>query len=186
MTNEFHGTISNIRAVEDAIRATHKYTEGMVTRFAHHPPVQGGETASKVLTKHYEVYPDVVVDIDMPASQAVDWLWGELDMVNVNFWYNYRDRRATMRVNTAGSTVREELRKLAAAVPGLCDLLLVFVQDRESREMVEELKTAVGKSMREDWYMPEAEEDTKKPDKKPEEKKPGLLDRFIPSRRKAG
>ena len=46
--SEFNGNILDVRAVEDSIRATRKYTEGVKTIFKKHP-VQGMDFPSPVL-----------------------------------------------------------------------------------------------------------------------------------------
>jgi hypothetical protein len=94
MRSEFQGKITEIRDIEDAIRATHKYAEGLSSVGTSHP--NQSKFPSRVFTKHYEVYPDIVVDWDMPVSQMANWLWGDADPVNVTFRYDYRDNKATM------------------------------------------------------------------------------------------
>lgn len=110
----FCGTIIEVRAVEDCIRATKKYTEGLSTMRARHP-VQGEDFPSKKFVKYYEVYPEVNVSWDMSASMALDWLWGETPCINVLFNYDYRSNKAEVVVKDGSSAVKH----LEKAIPGL-------------------------------------------------------------------
>jgi hypothetical protein len=112
MRNEYTGNISTVRAVEDVIRATRKYTESLGTMRQTHP-VQGGEFPSRMFCKYYEVYPKTVVSWDMPMGVAIDWLWGDVPCVNVTFRYDYRVNKA--EVILPGAT---EIGELAEGIPG--------------------------------------------------------------------
>ncbi len=193
MQSEFKGSITAIRSIEDAIRATHKYTEGITTMKAH--PVQGGAFPSKVFNKHYEVYPDAVVEWDMSITQAKTWLM-DTAIVRVNFWYNYRDGRAAMRIGTHAPgddrqfapaqqerAIYEEIRKLAIAAPVLCDLLIPLVGNDDRRSILD-IKASVSKHLRDDWYMPEEDGLDIAEDATDEPKRKTLLDRLMPSRKK--
>ncbi len=118
MRNELHSNISNIRAIEDCIRATRKYTEGIGTMRKKHP-IQGEAFPSKVFCKYYEVYPTTEISWDMPAGVALDLLWGEVPRVDVTFKYDYRSNRASMLVQD-GSTGLQELKK---DIPGFSKAL---------------------------------------------------------------
>lgn len=89
MRKEFTGCILDTRAVEDCIRATKKYTKGAFSKDIHHP-IQGKDFPSKVITEYYEVYPDVDISWDMPASTAWAWVWGDTAHIDVRFNYNYQ------------------------------------------------------------------------------------------------
>ena len=120
--NEFIGNIARVRAVEDCIRATKKYTEGIKTMRLKHP-VQGEEFASKVFCKYYEVYPTIELSWDMPAGIAIDWLWGDTPCIDVVFRYDYR-------INTASVSVRdgsEAVRELARTIPEFSDTLAMAI-----------------------------------------------------------
>ena len=120
--SEFRGTILSIRNIEDTIRATKKYTEGVGTMRAHHP-IQGEDFASKRFNKYYEVYPDMNLEEMHSLGEAIyltsDWLWGETPRIDVVFNYDYRSGRASMTVKGGVSDVRE----LDRSIPGFKDAL---------------------------------------------------------------
>jgi len=103
--------IGCIRAVEDTIRATTKYTEGIRTMRAKHP-VQGGDFPSKVFSKYYEVYPEIELSWDMPAGIALDWLWQDTPCLDVVFWYDYRKNIATVTIMDGAKAKRELVRTI--------------------------------------------------------------------------
>lgn len=119
MKSEFSGNIINIRAVEDAIRASKQYTEGISTIRRHHPDSIQGDGYSKVFHKHYEVYPGVEVNWNMPVNVAIDWLWGDTPRVDVEFRYDYRINKALVIVKNGPIAVKE----LAKTIPGFSDAL---------------------------------------------------------------
>ncbi len=110
--SEFKGTIIAVRAVEDCIRATKKYTEGIRTIHRKHP-IQGEDFPSRMFCKYYEVYPDVELSWDMPAGVALDWLWGETPCIDVLFSYDYRVNKASVIVHDGPKAVQE----LTKAIP---------------------------------------------------------------------
>lgn len=118
MRNEFVGSVLAVRAVEDTIRATKKYTEGVRTIFAKHP-VQGEDFPSRVLTKVYEVYPDIESVWDMNIIDAAFWLAGETPHVDVSFRYNYQRDKAIVIVYGGNGVV--EL--LEEGIPGFGEAL---------------------------------------------------------------
>ena len=120
--SEFKGTIIAVRAVEDCIRATKKYTEGVGTMRAHHP-IQGDDFPSKKFVKYYEVYPEVDVSWDMSASLALDWLWGETPCIDVLFNYDSRANKAEVVVRDGLVAVKQ----LAKAIPDFGDSLAKVV-----------------------------------------------------------
>lgn len=101
---EFAGNILTVRAVEDCIRATRKYSEGVNSKLFSRHPAQGEQFPSRVLTKYYEVAPEAKDDeyscwLDKPATietgaTLADWLWGDTPRVDVLFRYNYPTNRA--------------------------------------------------------------------------------------------
>lgn len=125
MRFEFKSTIINIRNIEDCIRATKKYTEGIGTMRKQHP-IQGTEFPSKVFCKYYEVYPDMNITWDMPAGKAADWLWGETDHYDLIFKYDYRTNTAELTVINGNGA----LNKLKQSIPGLKDALAVIDNER--------------------------------------------------------
>lgn len=133
MKSEFSGNIVNIRAVEDAIRASKQYTEGLSTIWKRHPdptiwdrpdPLKR-DGYSKVFRKHYEVYPGVEINWNMPANVAIDWLWGDTPRVNVDFRYDYRINKASVVVRNGAMAVKE----LANTIPGFSDALARVMAD---------------------------------------------------------
>jgi len=110
---EITGLISEIRAIEDAIRTSKKYTEGLATLRQHHP-VQGEDFPSKVVTKHYEVYPDMKVSMDMLVGDALDLLWDEKERIKVTFCYDYRKPEGSVQFKS-----QADIDRLCGAIPGL-------------------------------------------------------------------
>ena len=108
---ELTGNIGDIRAVEDCIRSTKKYTEGIGTIRSKHP-VQGEEFPSKVFVKHYEVYPNTEISWDMPAGIALDWLWHDVTCIDVTFKYDYRINKASVSVREGQKAVKELVRTI--------------------------------------------------------------------------
>jgi len=106
------GNIGQIRAVEDCIRATKKYTEGAFTARKQHP-VQGQDFPSRVLTKIYEVYPETEISWNMPVNTAMDWLWCDTPCVMVTFFYDYRSNNA--HVDIEGD---DAVKQLDRNIPG--------------------------------------------------------------------
>lgn len=101
----YKGNINSIRAVEDAIRSSKKYTEGVMTMRKTHP-IQGEDFPSKVFCKYYEVYPELKISWDMPAGTAIDWLWGEYESIDVTFRYDYRANKAYITINDGDKAVK--------------------------------------------------------------------------------
>ena len=118
MRTEFVGDILSVRAVEDCIRSTRKYTKGAFRKPATHP-IQGEEFPSKVLTEYYEVYPDMEVGWDMLAADAWAWVLGDILHIDVFFHYNYATNKARVIIH-GGNTVTRDLGK---GVPGFSKAL---------------------------------------------------------------
>jgi len=117
------GNIGDVRAIEDCIRATKKYTEGIGTIRAKHP-VQGNGFPSKVFSKYYEVYPKIELSWNMPAGVALDWLWGDTPFFDVVFHYDYRTNEASMTIRDGP----EAKKQLVEAIPGFGDAV-AFVEN---------------------------------------------------------
>lgn len=119
---EFAGDLSIIRDIEDCIRATRKYTEGVLTRRTKHPlPTPGANLfPSRAFCKYYEVYPELDFEVgwDMDASHLLEWL-RQHTCIDVNFFYDYRKMRATVRVYGGSKAVAA----LEHMVPGFTDRL---------------------------------------------------------------
>ncbi len=127
MRTEFSGSILAVRAVEDSIRATHKYTEGLknlLSRAKHPAAIQGGDFPSAVVTKHYEVYPDTDLEEIMPLGQTIwktlDWLGGDILHIGVQFHYDYRGgSRAKVTIEGGNGVVHA----LEDGIPGFTEAL---------------------------------------------------------------
>jgi len=113
MRSEFVGSILDVRAVEDCIRATKKYTKGAFSKATQHP-MQGVEFPSRVLTEYYEVYPETEISWDMPASEAIDWLWGDVPHIDVLFKYSYPTNKAWVIIHGGDGIVHD----LEKGIPG--------------------------------------------------------------------
>lgn len=124
---EYSGDILLIRAVEDSIRVTRNYTEGIKTMRQKHP-IQGEEFPSRAFCKHYEVYPDVELSWDMSASVAWAWVWGDIRHIDVVFNYDYRGNKASVIIAEGPTAVKE----LANAIPNFSDALARVVADGNS------------------------------------------------------
>ncbi len=130
MRSEFVGSILAVRAVEDTIRATKKYTKGAFQKPIQHP-IQGEEFPSHVLTEYYEVYPDTEIGWDMPASEGWAWLWGDTMHVDILFKYNYHRNRAIVIIHGGDEIVK----LLNDGIPSFGEALSkVFRQDTVDAE----------------------------------------------------
>ena len=127
---EFRGNILAIRSLEDCIRATKKYTEGIQTIRKTHP-VQGDGFPSQVFYKYYEVYPDMEVGLDMDYRDFFDWLWRDTPCIDVMFHYDYRVNKASILVRDGDSAVK----KLVGAIPGFGDALKGIYGVREKSKL---------------------------------------------------
>lgn len=120
MKQELFGDILSVRAVEDTVRATHKYTEGIFSRYnkKEEKRIQGGDFPSRIVTHYYEVYPDLDLEDEMTMWDALlttsDFLWGAIPMVEIIFVYNYVRNRAVVTVR-GGNGVMEMLEN---GIPG--------------------------------------------------------------------
>ncbi|MBU2249383.1 MAG: hypothetical protein KKD77_21725, partial [Gammaproteobacteria bacterium] len=113
---EYRGTIVAVRAVEDSIRATKKYTEGIWTRRQKHPALrlQGEDFPSRAFRKYYEVYPQLDVSWEMLIDDFMDWLWADTPIVRVLLRYDYRSNHATLEIPSGGEGVKQ----LTKSIPG--------------------------------------------------------------------
>jgi len=124
MRSEFVGSILAVRAVEDTIRATKKYTKGAFQKPARHP-IQGEDFPSRVLTEYYEVYPDTELGWDMPASEGWAWVWGDVPHIDVLFKYNYQRDKAIVIIHGGNGVVD----LLEAGIPGFGEALSKVVEN---------------------------------------------------------
>lgn len=117
----FTGNIGTIREIEDCIRQTKKYTEGLQTAGRKHPiAIQGEDFSSRTFCKHYEVYPDLDISWDMLVDDFMDWLWKDVRCINVMFYYDYRGNKAYMYIKEGIEAVKE----LNDNIPGMRDRLV--------------------------------------------------------------
>ena len=134
MRKEFIGNIIAVREVEDAIRATKKYTKGAFSKPAQHP-IQGEEFPSRALTEYYEVYPDTELGWDMPASEGWAWIWGDIPHIDVLFKYNYQRNKAMVIIHGGNGVVK----LLGEGIPGFAEALvriLLVIQSKVNKEML--------------------------------------------------
>ena len=124
MRNEFVGSILAVRAVEDTIRATKKYTKGAFTRAVTHP-IQGEEFPSRVLTEHYEYYPHTEPGWDMSIIDAVLWLADAEPHIDIDFKYNYQRGKAIVIVHGGNGVVK----LLGDGIPGFEEALGKVVEN---------------------------------------------------------
>lgn len=93
------GTIQEVRELEDAVRATKQYTEGLFTERRTHP-VQGKESA-RAFRKLYELYIDAPLhSMNDDISVAFDWFDSRVAVFR--FWYDYREQKASVEVSERG------------------------------------------------------------------------------------
>jgi hypothetical protein len=104
MKIEYTGSITEIRAVEDCIRATKKYTEGVMSK-KHPQLIQGEDFPSRVLHKHYEFYPDT-------------------PCIRMSFRYDYRINKATISFPD-----NRDIHELIKMVPGFETTLSAIVSE---------------------------------------------------------
>jgi len=132
MRTEFAGDVLSVRAVEDCIRVTRKYTKGVFRKPVVHP-IQGEEFPSRVLTEYYEVYPDLDLDEIMSLSQAIektiDWFWGDVLHIDVFFHYSYTTDKAKIIIHGGDGVVRD----LGKGIPGLKDILARLVNGNSKK-----------------------------------------------------
>lgn len=118
MESKYDSDINSLRALEDCIRATKKYTEGVMTMRHEHPLIQGEDFPSKVFCKYYEVYPDVDTS-NMSAGTIVEWLSGYKKHIDVVFRYDYRYDKAAISIHDGVDAVKQ----LAQEIPNFSDAL---------------------------------------------------------------
>lgn len=105
MRNEFSGSIVQVRAIEDAIRATKKYSKGIFRKPISHP-IQGEDFPSKILTEYYEVYPTTEVSWDMSVGKAIEWLAQVSPCIDIHFTYDYRCNKASIRIKDGATSIK--------------------------------------------------------------------------------
>lgn len=115
--NRYEGSVASVREVEDCIRATKKYKEYLGKRVQH--PVQGGDFPSECFKKHYEVYPEMEVGVDMSIIDAIFWLGKGTPCINIVFWYDYRANKASVTIPEG----KEAISKLVKGIPNFKEAL---------------------------------------------------------------
>jgi len=132
--SEFVSNVNAVRLVEDCIRATKKYTEGIKTVKKPYPDIQGDGSPSHVFYKYYEVYPELDIASskwDMDVVDFFDWFWGNAPCYDVMFHYDYRSNKASIIIKDGVEAVR----KLSDAIPGFGDALKAVNGVRESNKV---------------------------------------------------
>ena len=93
------GTIQEVRELEDSIRETRQYTEGLFTERRTHP-VQG-KGSTRAFRKLYELYIDAPLhSMNDDISAAFDWFDSRVAIFR--FWYDYREQKASVEVSERG------------------------------------------------------------------------------------
>ena len=118
MSFEYIGEILHVRTVEDCIRATRKYTKSVFSKPVTHP-IQGGVFPSRVLTEYYEVYPDLELSLEMAATDAWAWVWGDTIHIDIYFRYNYVVNKAWLTIQGGNGSVES----LGQGIPGFREAL---------------------------------------------------------------
>jgi len=128
--SEFTGNILAVRAVEDSIRATGKYTKGAFRQKAVYP-IQGEDTPSKVLLEYYEVYP-TIKELSWNMSVRVAWslVWGATPHIDMYFRYNYRDDKGTIIIKDGEKSVK----LLAEHIPNFSNTLAKVIANGHKQE----------------------------------------------------
>lgn len=136
---EFTGSVLAIRAIEDCIRASHKFNKYFRLNRGHHP-TQGEDFPSNKFYERYEVYPDIEWGIDMQLTDLLILAGHGAPIVNVVFNYDYRVDKASMVVEGKLGG----LEKLLDGIPGLChNLLPDMVDNGRQGEVSRMLKDAI-------------------------------------------
>lgn len=117
MKTTYTSNIMAARAVEDCIRNSRKYTKMAFSKPVQHP-VQG-EFSSRLITEHYEVYPEMEMGWNMLAADAWAWMRGDTPKVDVWLKYDYRDN--TARIIIGGGDKTADL--LKEGIQGLADAM---------------------------------------------------------------
>lgn len=120
----YTGNIASVRNLEDCIRATKKYSEGVHIMATKHP-IQGEEFPSKKFCKYYEFYPDMEISWDMPVGRAVEWLFGNPRVINITFIYDYRMNKAEVQIDGG-----KDLTELQHVIPGFGNAVMDVIASR--------------------------------------------------------
>jgi hypothetical protein len=129
MRTEWTGNIMDVRAVEDSIRSTKKYTKGAFTSAEKHP-IQGAAFPSRVLTEFYEVSPFIELSLNTSLKDCWNWLTNKTPTYQVLFRYDYRNN--TGRVILKGTS--EAVVNLCEGIPGFKDKIEVLDNGRAKKE----------------------------------------------------
>lgn len=101
---KINGSIAQIRDIEDTIRATKRYTEGLTMRRKDHPK-QGDDMPSSAFARTLEVYLDsdfTQFDWDMDIRELInkrlEWLKSRATVLRL--WYDYPNNRASLHLHS--------------------------------------------------------------------------------------
>lgn len=135
MRSKYTGTILDVRAVENTIRATERYTKVISRKKRKEYQIQGEEFSSRTVIEFYEVHPDIDIGKQRPLREiwetikdASDWLWGDTPMVEVTFVY-YQARNEALVDVYGGNGV---LKMLEDGIPGWKEALEKVGQEEDA------------------------------------------------------
>lgn len=140
---EFRGDIASVRAVEDSIRRTGKYTKGVVMQVSQ--PIQGEGVPSKVMRELYDVYPSLQTGLGVETDFVVfmGWVLHE-PSVAVRFTYDYRSGVAAITIRGG----KPDVAKLSAGIPGFQEAFIKLTTGEDKwakqRENIEKPSSQVG------------------------------------------
>ena len=125
--------VFNIRQLEDSIRATERYTEGLLTKERKHP-IQGEEFTSKAFRKMYEIYPThnipkaLRTNEDEPIKEFFPnfYKWITSPAIQIYFYYDYRNDKAELEYHD------KDLEQLIKVIPNFINILKRIHNNRKS------------------------------------------------------
>lgn len=124
----YRGSLIDIRDLEDSIRISKKYTKVLFNKKGTEIKIQGDDFPSRTLTEHYEVYPDLVISMDMKATDMWKWVWGDLVCIRVDFTYHYNDNKGRVVIHGKNGVVQS----LAKGIEGFSKALTKVDHDERS------------------------------------------------------
>ncbi len=118
-----------MRNLEDSIRATKKYSEGVHIMATNHP-IQGADFPSKKFCKYYEFYPDAEINSfwDVPV-------FGNYRVIGITFIYDYRINRAEVQM-----TRKADMDELQKAIPSFGQNIVDVIASRNTVQATQEVK----------------------------------------------
>ena len=123
----YRGDLIDIRELEDSIRISKKYTKVVLTKKSTEIKIQGDGFPSRTLTEHYEVYPDLVISMEMKATDMWKWVWGDLVCIRVDFTYHYNENKGRVVIHGKNGVVQS----LSQGVEGFSEALAKVSRDED-------------------------------------------------------